>query len=147
MISKLFRPRAPKAPPASARLQFHFASDKPLSSTPAPVVGLEAAITRVQRELASLRATVAAAAGARRASAIQADIERRAPESAELSKTLDKKRAQCVAGLIDISEVEQLARERETRAVVWRALHEELQKRNAADAAQAEIDRILQEIA
>ncbi|BAO86010.1 hypothetical protein [Caballeronia cordobensis] len=142
----LFKPRAPKAPPEGARIQFHFASDRQVSAAAASPVQLDEAIKRVQAELASLRATVAAAS-ARSAKSIEADIERRKPESAALSAALDKKRAQCMAGLIEISEVEQLAREREAKAVVWRAQQAELQRRNAADAAQAEIDRILQEIA
>lgn len=147
MISKLFRPRAPKAPPEGARIQFHFASDKPVTPVAAPPVQLDAAIKRVQAELASLRATVAAG-GKRGASAIQADIERRCPPDPTLStKALENKQAQCRVGLIDISEVNELVRARDARSAVWRALDAELQKRNTADAAQAEIDRILQEIA
>jgi hypothetical protein len=112
----------------------------------APTVELDPAITRVQEELTSLRATVAAAKGARNSGAIQADIEKRKPESAALSKAVETKRAQCFAGLIDISEVDQAVRKREAFAVTARALTDELQKRNAADSAQAEIDRILQAI-
>lgn len=143
----LFRPRAPKAPDAGARFHFHFASDAGKPPVVVSTVQLDDAVKRVQAELASLRATVAAADGTRSASELQADIERTQAEATAASRVLERKRAQCIAGLIDIAEVAEIERERNSVAAVGRALQDELQKRTAADAAQAAIDSILQAVA
>lgn len=143
---RLWKPKAPKAPEGVA-YQFDFPSDgrNPDGSyrQPAADLPINAAVERVQQALASLRTTVATANGLRSASALQADIERTTAEATAMSKVLERKRAQCVAGLIEIAEVAQIQRERDRVAAVGVALRSELHKRNAADEARTELDRIL----
>lgn len=142
----LFRPRAPKAPEAGARFHFHFASAPAQPSVALSTVQLDTAIQRVQAELTALRATVAAAHGLRSAHAIEVDISRAVTESTALSNVLERKRAQCIAGLIDIADVDEVLRKRNRAADAGRAYRDELQRRTAADAAQSEIDRIFKVI-
>jgi len=146
MIRKIFTPRAPKPAPEGARFRFHFASDAAKPPVVVPTVQLDDAVSRVQAELASLRATVAAGSGTRSAGELQADIGRTQAEATAASKVLERKRAQCVAGLIEIAEVAEIERERNSVAAKVRALQDELQKRNAADAAQTAIDSILRAV-
>lgn len=142
---KLFKPRAPKVADAS-QLAAHFARAMSAPAAPRLPVELEDAITRVKQELVALRAKVAAADGVPSTGAIERDLAETQTDRDAAFKTLESKRAQCRAGLIEITELTADNARFDALVSRIRSLQTCLRARQEADAARAEIDRVLHEV-
>lgn len=143
----LFKPRAPKAPEGAA-YQFHFPGDNRnpdgTYKQPSSALEINAALGRVALEIAKLRAAVGNGATVRPLHILERDIERARSVKAASAKELELKRRQFAGGVADMAAVTEAGRldDRNSRDVT--ALLAEVQKRNATDAAGAELARILE---
>ncbi|KVO21403.1 hypothetical protein WJ95_08215 [Burkholderia ubonensis] len=146
MISKIFQPKAPKVPKDAERI-FHFASDylnpDGTYKQPAAKTELEPAIARVAEELRSLRSVVEAGRGLRAASQMALAIDEAKAQYAILSKELELKRRQFTGGVAEMDDVRTVNERCNTQHAEIRKLQDELSRRQEADAAQAELQRIL----
>lgn len=146
MLGKLFKPTAQKVP-EDAALRFHFASDhlNPDGTYKQPVAKpeLEPAIARVAEELRCLRSVVEAGRGLRAASQMALAIDEAKAQYAILSKELELKRRQFTGGVAEMDDVRTVNERCNTQHAEIRKLQDELSRRQEADAAQTELQRIL----
>lgn len=146
MISKLFTPKAPKIPKDAER-SFHFASDyvNPDGTyrQPGTKPELEPSIARVAEELRRLRAGVESGRGLRDASRLVPAIEEAKRRQSDLSKELDLKRRQFTGGVAEMDDVRAVHDRYNAQHAELTKLQDELSRKQAADAAHAELQRIL----
>ncbi|MBU9692171.1 hypothetical protein KTF23_20315 [Burkholderia multivorans] len=146
MLSKIFKPKAPKVSEDAARI-FHFASDhmNPDGTYKQPPAKpeLEPAIARVAEELRSLRAVVESGRGLRAASRLMLEIDEAKARDAVLSKELERKQRQFTGGVAEMDDVRVAYERCSAQRAEIRKLHDELSHRQKVEAAQAELKRIL----
>ncbi|WP_322078530.1 hypothetical protein [Burkholderia cepacia] len=146
MLSKIFTPKAPKVPKDAGRI-FHFASDyvnpDGTYKQPAMKPELEPSIARVAEELRRLRAGVESGRGLRDASRLTQVIDEAKARAAMLSKELDLKRRQFTGGVVEMDDVRVAHDRYNAQHAELTKLHDELSRRQEADLAQAELQRIL----
>ncbi|WP_175735709.1 hypothetical protein [Burkholderia ambifaria] len=146
MLSKIFKPKAPKVPEDAARI-FHFASDhvNPDGTYKQPAIKpeLEPSIARVAEELRHLRTRSESGRGLREASRLTLEIEAAKRRQSDLSKELDLKRRQFTGGVAEMDDVRTVHDRYNAQHAELTKLQDELSRRQDADAAQAELHRIL----
>lgn len=146
MLSKMFKPKAPKIP-EDATYIYHFASDysNPDGTYKPPVAKpeLEPAIARVAEELRSLRAVAESGKGLRAASWLMLEIDESKARGAVLSKELELKQRQFTGGVAEMDDVRVVHERCSAQRAELRKLQDELLHRQKADTAQAELQRIL----
>jgi len=142
----MFQPKALKVPKDAERI-FHFASDHVnpdgTYKQPATKPELEPSIARVAEELRRLRAGAESGRGLRDASRLTPAIEEAKRRQSVLSKELDLKRRQFTGGVAEMDDVRAVHDRYNAQHAELRKLQDELSRRQEADAAQAELQRIL----
>lgn len=138
---KLFQPKAPEPAPEGAALHFQFAAqtDKP----PATGLELSAAVYRVGTELQRLREAVRIGKGPRSIRVLDREIALTQSRKDEAAATRDLLQARLRAALVTPQDYQAAYAAWDQLRNAWIALNAEKQRRADADAAQAEIDRIL----
>ncbi|BAX57217.1 hypothetical protein [Burkholderia stabilis] len=146
MLSKLFKPKAPKVPEDAARI-FHFASDwlnpDGTYKQPATKPELASAIERVAEELRRLRAVVDSGKELRTAARLASAIDEAKERRAILSRELELKRRQFAGGVAEMDDVRTVNDQCNTQYAELRNLQDELSRKQTADEAQAELQRVL----
>jgi hypothetical protein len=146
LISQLFKPKAPKVP-EDAALHFHFASDSlnPDGTYKQPVAKpeLEPALARVAEEIRSLRVVVDSGKGLRTVARLTSEITEARMQLAAYSKELELKRRQFAGGVAEVDDVRVATDRYNQQYEVLNKLQDELSRKQTADAARTELQRIL----
>lgn len=144
---RLFKPKAPSTSSAGISYNFNFAADarNPDGSyrTTPSAPELSAAVSRVAQEIARLRAVKATGNSCRKASALPPAIDKARAALDSAAKTLERKRAQGQAGMIEIADVKAAQAEYSERHAALRVLLDESRQRENADRAAADLARLL----